>query len=288
MNSDVNSLPSKPGVVPVAKRLLDTKINEEREKLMAACRSKYVHHYVMRRLTLIGIVYFSLYGALLALLKFWPEAVKGLLIKNAAQCCNLDAVGILSPYVHVGIALLLLLFSGWGGAKEKEHGGLRCLMYFLLYPDRVYEKRDRKALEANTERKPENEKLLEARLRKTAQKWADAVQEVLVNASILVVVSLVVLLPGDDESVILLRALNALVLMISGLFLNSQFGYTRAMARGRFYASKLEHLLISEGGDNTKAESYCAIMLEYRTDEYRDLVGDTFLILDTLKAKLGK
>lgn len=251
-------MPPEPVVVPVAKRLLDEVIKKERDKLMAACRSKYLRHYVMRRLTLIGIVYFSLYGALLALLKFWPEAVQGLLIKNAAQCCSLDAMGILSPYVHVGIALLLLVFSSSVGNKAK-----------------VEEKKD----ESSQQSKPE-EAAKKRRMR--------SVQEAFVIASILAFVSLVVLLPGQDETVILLRALNAFVLMITGLFFNNLFGYTRAMARCRFYASKLEYLLISEGANNTKAESFCAIMLEYRADEYRDVVGDTFLVLDTLKAKLGK
>ncbi|ELX09619.1 putative membrane protein [Janthinobacterium sp. HH01] len=257
MNNDVNNVPLDPAAVPAAKRVLDKTINDERARLMAACRSKYLRHYVMRRLTLIGIVYFSLYGALLALLKFWPEAVKGLLIKNAAQCCSLDAVGILSPYVHVGIALLLLLFSSSIGNKAK-----------------VEKKKDQPSQQSTPE--------------ETAEKRRKSVQEAFVVAAILAFVSLVVLLPGEDETVILLRALNAFVLMITGLFFNNLFGYTRAMARCRFYASKLEYLLISEGANNTKAESFCAIMLEYGADEYRDVVGDTFLVLDTLKAKLGK
>ena len=257
MNSSLNSVPPEPVVVPVAKHVLDDVIKEERDNLMVACRSRYLRHYVMRRLTLIGIVYFSLYGALLALLKFWPDAVQGLLIKNAAQCCSLDALGILSPYVHVGIALLLLLFSRSGGDKAKAEG-----------------KKGQTAQPSSPE--------------ETAKKRKEDFQEAIVIASILAVVSLVVSLPGQDETVIVLRALNAFVLMITGLFFNSLFGYTRAMARCRFYASKLDYLLINEGADNTKAESFCTVMLEYRADEYRDVVGDTFLVLDTLKTKLGK
>lgn len=102
------------------------------------------------------------------------------------------------------------------------------------------------------------------------------------------VAALVAKYQGPDNSVLLIRAMHGGLLLFIGLFLNRTFGYTRSWARAEFYLEMVTPLLSDAVlSAEKKQEAYDKIMEARRTDKYRDLVGDTFFVLDGLKEKLA-
>ena len=99
-----------------------------------------------------------------------------------------------------------------------------------------------------------------------------------------------VLLPllaqGDLETIILMRFMHAVLLLGGGLILDRTFGFTRALARSRFYLGKL--IVVNLKPESTdKTEELTKLFEAFLTDRYRDHLGDTFFTLDAMKAKLG-
>jgi hypothetical protein len=100
----------------------------------------------------------------------------------------------------------------------------------------------------------------------------------------------IILLPlwgkGDLETVILMRFLHAVLLLGGGLTLDRTFGFTRALARSRFYLGRLGVVHLKPESKE-KTEELNKLFDAFLADRYRDHLGDTFFTLDAIKAKLG-
>ncbi|MRV76513.1 hypothetical protein GJ700_32860 [Duganella sp. FT92W] len=117
----------------------------------------------------------------------------------------------------------------------------------------------------------------------TKQTWK---MKLLVNTVLLLVtVSPVLCLLSASTSTILVRAYHGMLLLAAGLLTNRTFGYTRAWARKNFYLERLAALKYLPAGAD-KAKAFDKLHEAYCVDVHRDLVGDTFFVLDQASAKL--
>jgi len=91
---------------------------------------------------------------------------------------------------------------------------------------------------------------------------------------------------GDLETVILMRFMHAVLLLGSGLILDRTFGFTRALARSRFYLGRL-CVMKFRPESKEKTEELSKLFDAFLADRYRDHLGDTFFTLDAIKTKLG-
>lgn len=100
----------------------------------------------------------------------------------------------------------------------------------------------------------------------------------------------IVLLPlwakGDLQTVILIHFIHAVFLLGGGLMFDRTFGFTRALARSRFYLGRLRVVSIKPEGAE-KTEELNKLFDAFLADRYRDHLGDTFFTLDAIKAKVG-
>jgi hypothetical protein len=110
----------------------------------------------------------------------------------------------------------------------------------------------------------------------------------LVNVALFAVAVLPMLcLLSENTATILVRAYHGMLLLAAGLLTNRTFGFTRAWARKNFYLERLSAIKhLSAGPEKEKAfdklhEAYCV-------DVHRDLVGDTFFVLDQATSKIAK
>lgn len=109
---------------------------------------------------------------------------------------------------------------------------------------------------------------------------------VIATQMLLPIVLLPLLAKGDLETVILIHFMHAVLLLGGGLMFDRTFGFTRALARSRFYLGRLGVVGLKPDSKE-KAEELNKLFDAFLTDRYRDHLGDTFFTLDAVKAKLG-
>jgi hypothetical protein len=109
---------------------------------------------------------------------------------------------------------------------------------------------------------------------------------VIATLMLLPIVLLPLLAKGDLQTVILIHFMHAVLLLGGGLMFDRTFGFTRALARSRFYLARLGVVSLKPESKE-KTEELNKLFDAFLADRYRDHLGDTFFTLDAIKAKVG-